>query len=96
MAAFGRSLTPYLLFGRLLQSQEATPKQFETVLDALAGTIKPLFLEADFARVVNEYREELQRYLPLAMNGDGELSFEATDRTREQVKAAAQLYIKDD
>jgi len=96
VAAFGRSLTPYLLFGRLLQSQEATPKQFETVLDALAGTIKPLFLEADFARVVNEYREELQRYLPLAMNGDGELSFEATDRTREQVKAAAQLYIKDD
>ena len=90
------TVEPYLLFGRLLQSQEATPKQFETVLDALEGTMKPLFRETDFARVVNEYREELQRYLPLAMHGDGELSFEATDRTREQVKAAAQLYIKDE
>jgi putative ATP-dependent endonuclease of OLD family len=85
-----------LLFGRLLQSQEAAPKQFENVLDALEGTISPLFRETEFARVVNEYREELQRYLPLAKAGSGELSFEATDRTRDQVKAAAQLYVSDD
>jgi putative ATP-dependent endonuclease of the OLD family len=89
------TVEPYLLFGRLLQSQDATPKQFENVLNALEGTIKPLFREAEFARVVNEYRQELQRYLPLATTGGGELSFEATDRTREQVKAAAQLYISD-
>lgn len=90
------TVEPYLLFGRLLQSQDAAPKQFENVLDALEGTIKPLFREADFARVVSEYREELQRYLPLATAGSGELSFEVTDRTREQVKAAAQLYISDE
>jgi hypothetical protein len=34
-------------------------------------------------------------YVPLAHEGDGELSFEATDRTRDEVKAAAQLYVRD-
>jgi len=90
------TLQPYALFSRLLQSQEATPKDFEGVLEQLEGSIQPLFKEPNFARVVNEYRQELLRYLPLANIGDGHLSFEATDRTREQVKAAAQLYIEDE
>lgn len=90
------TIEPYLLFGRLLQSQEATPKQFESVLTAMQGTISPLLAEADFAQVVREYQQELQRYLPLATLGDGDLSFEATDRTRGQVKAAAQLYVTDE
>lgn len=90
------TLEPYALFGRLLQSQEATPRHFERVLEELEGSILPLFGEPDFGRVVNEYREELLRYLPLANIGEGQLSFEATDRTREQVKAAAQLYVTDE
>jgi putative ATP-dependent endonuclease of the OLD family len=90
------TLEPYTLFGRLLQSQAATPKNFEKVLDELQGSILPLFGEPNFARVVNEYRQELLRYLPLANIGEGRLSFEATARTREQVKAAAQLYVEDE
>lgn len=90
------TLQPYALFARLLQSQEATPKEFESVLDQLEGSILPLFNESNFARVVNEYRQELLRYLPLANIGEGRLSFEVTDRTREQVKAAAQLYVEDE
>lgn len=45
--------------------------------------------------MINEYRQELLRYLPLANVGDGHLLIEATDRTREEVKAAMQLYVKD-
>ena len=90
------TLQPYSLFARLLQSQDATPKDFESVLEQLEGSILPLFKEPNFARVVNEYRQELLRYLPLANIGEGRLSFEATDRTREQVKAAAQIYVEDE
>jgi len=90
------TLQSYALFARLLESQDAMPKDFESVLDQLDGSILPLFKEPNFARVVNEYRQELLRYLPLANIGDGHLSFEATDRTREQVKAAAQLYVEDE
>lgn len=90
------TLQPYALFSRLLQSQDATPKDFESVLEQLEGSILPLFKEPDFARVVNEYRQELLRYLPLANIGDGHISFEATDRTREQVKSAAQIYVEDE
>jgi len=89
------TLEPYTLFGRLLESQGATPKKFESVLSELEGVGGPLFGEPDFARVINEYRQELLRYLPLAAVGDGHLSIEATDRTREEVKAAMQLYVKD-
>jgi putative ATP-dependent endonuclease of OLD family len=90
------TLQPYALFGRLLQSQDATPKNFESVLYNLEGSILPLFKEQNVARVVNEYRQELLRYLPLANIGEGRLSFEMTDRTREEVKAAAQLYVEDE
>jgi putative ATP-dependent endonuclease of OLD family len=89
------TLEPYALFSRLLASQDATPKHFESVLAELEGVAGPLFQEPNFARVVNEYRLELLRYLPLANVGDGRLSFEATDRTREEVKAATQLYVND-
>ncbi|MGD0839284.1 MAG: AAA family ATPase [Polyangia bacterium] len=65
------------------------------MLAEIEGAVLPLFSEDSFARVVNEFRQELVRYLPLASIGDGHLSFEATDRTREQVKAAAQLYVSD-
>lgn len=89
------TLEPYTLFGRLLESQNATPKNFESVLSELEGVGGPLFGEPEFARVINEYRQELLRYLPLATVGEGHLSIEATDRTREEVKAAMQLYVKD-
>ena len=89
------TLEPYTLFGRLLESQSATPKNFESVLSELEGVGGPLFGEPEFARVINEYRQELLRYLPLATVGDGHLSIEATDRTRDEVKAAMQLYVKD-
>ncbi len=89
------TLEPFALFSRLLASQDATPRHFENVLTELEGAARPLFQEANFARVVDEYRQELLRYLPLANIGDGHLSFEATDRTREEVKAATQLYVND-
>jgi putative ATP-dependent endonuclease of OLD family len=85
------TLEPFTLFSRLLSSQDATPKHFENVLGELEGAIQPLFQEPNFARIVSEYRQELLRYLPLANIGEGHLSFEATDRTREQVKAAAAI-----
>lgn len=89
------TLEPIALFWRLLGSQDATPKHFEDVLNKMSGAIAPLFAEANFARVVNEYKQELERYLPIGSAGGGTLSFEPTDRTRNQVKAAAQLYVKD-
>lgn len=91
------TLEPTGLFSRLLQSQDATPKSFENVLDRLTGAGGPLFADENFARVVNEYREELGRYLPLASPGTnaGRFSFEMTNLTREEVKAISQLYIED-
>lgn len=48
------TLEPINLFSRLLGSQDATPKQFEQVLERLSGATAPLFAEPNFARVVNE------------------------------------------
>jgi len=84
------------LFARLLQSQDATPKLFEDVLAELKGAALPLLKEPQFARVVNEYRDELIRYLPLANIGEGRLSFEVTDRTRGELKSVTQLYVDDE
>lgn len=91
------TLDPTGLFARLLQSQDATPRMFDDVLGRLKGAAAPFFDDQDFARVVNEYRQELARYLPLDPTGDGQgvLSFEMTDRTREEVKAMSQLYVND-
>ncbi len=90
------TLEPAGLFARLLQSQDATPRTFDDVLERLKGAAAPLFADDNFARVVNEYRQELSRYLPLApRGGGGHLSFEVTDRTREDVKDIAQLYVED-
>lgn len=91
------TLDPAGLFARLLQSQDATPRTFDEVLTRLKGGAAPLFDDENFARVVNEYRLELSRYLPLDPTGDGKghLSFEMTDRTREEVKAISQLYVND-
>src|SRR5439155_10582919 len=77
-------------------SQDATPRNFESVLDRLHGSVSPLLDEPNFARVLNEYRQELLRYLPLANIGEGQLSLEATDRTREEVKSASQIYVEDE
>jgi putative ATP-dependent endonuclease of OLD family len=89
------TLEPATLFSRLLQSQDATPKNFEEMLTELIGSAAPLFKDENFARVVNEFKEELKRYLPLATDGNGSLSFEITDLTRSQVKAETQLYVTD-
>jgi len=91
------TLDPVGLFARLLQSQDATPRTFDDVLARMKGGAAPLFDDENFARVVNEYRQELARYLPLDPTGDGKghLSFEMTDRTREEVKAISQLYVND-
>jgi len=90
------TLEPAGLFARLLQSQDATPRTFDDVLERLKGAAAPLFADNNFARVVNEYRQELSRYLPLApRGGEGHLAFEVTDRTREDVKEIAQLYVED-
>lgn len=91
------TLDPAGLFARLLQSQDATPRTFDEVLSRLKGGASPLFEDDNFARVVNEYRQELARYLPLDPTGEGKghLSFEMTDRTREEVKEISQLYIND-
>ena len=53
------TLEPFTLFSRLLASQDATPRHFESVLSELEGAIQPLFQESNFARIVNEYRQEL-------------------------------------
>lgn len=83
------------LFARLLQSQDATPRTLDEVLGRLRGAAGPLFKDDNFARVVNEYRQELMRYLPLAVDGPGNLSFEVTDGTRREVKGTTQLYVED-
>lgn len=89
------TLEPYSLFSQLLSSQDASPKEFERVLESSQGAFQCLFSDPNFARVVNEYKQELASYLRLAQVGPGTLSFEVTDRTREQLKSAAQLHIED-
>ena len=47
------TLEPFALFSRLLASQDATPKNFESVLVELAGATEPLFRgKPNFASVV--------------------------------------------
>jgi putative ATP-dependent endonuclease of OLD family len=87
------TLQPFALFAKLLMSQSASPRNFDDVFGAMLGAGGPLFADAEFARVVNEYREELTRYLPLGTGLEAEIGFEVTDRTRSEVKAAMQLHV---
>lgn len=84
------------LFGRLLSSQEVIPKQFEAVIDELGGSLEPITSEPDFAALLNSYKAELERFLSLSLVDPAALSFDFTDKTRSQIKEAAQLYVRDE
>ncbi len=90
------TLEPATLFGRLLSSQDVVPKQFDTVLSDLTGILQPLTSDPDFASILNSYKAELERFLLLSPEGPESLSFEITDRTRSELKEAAQLYVGSD
>jgi putative ATP-dependent endonuclease of the OLD family len=89
------TLESQTLFGRLLQSQNISLKHFEEVLAATAGSFSPMTQEPDFENVLTAYKEELERVLQLSTFGPSSLTFELTDRTREQIKEAGQLYVGD-
>lgn len=89
------TLEPTGLFSRLLQSQNALPRDFEAVLDEVKGSCAHLFDHPDFRNVVNEFRSEMARYLPVTPFGAGDVSFEITSLTRRDVKEVAQLYVTD-
>lgn len=86
------TLDPSNLFARLIQSQLVTPKHFEEVLDAVKGSLDPINTQGDFAAILEAYKSEIEKYLPLSEN-ESDISFDLTDRTRYQVKTSAQLHI---
>jgi putative ATP-dependent endonuclease of OLD family len=87
------TLEPGNLFNTLLLSQEVQPKHFEEALQGVRNALNPTTQEPDFAALLSAYKTELELFLPLAGDEHPNLCFELTDLTREQVKAASQLYV---
>jgi putative ATP-dependent endonuclease of the OLD family len=87
------TLEPTALFDRLLRSKSAGARNFDAIFDHLAGSGTPLFADTPFREAVDSFGNELARYLPLG-DSTPSLKFEATDRTRAEVRAALQLYIE--
>lgn len=87
------TLEPGNLFNTLLLSQEVHPKHFEEALQGVRNALDPMAQEPDFSALLSAYKTELERFLPLAGDEHPDLCFELTDMTREQVKAASQLYV---
>ena len=86
------TLDPSNLFARLIQSQLVTPKHFEDVLEAVKGSLDPINAQGDFAAILEAYKSEIEKYLPLS-ESESNISFDLTDRTRYQVKTTAQLHL---
>ncbi|MFH1716140.1 MAG: AAA family ATPase [Planctomycetota bacterium] len=87
------TLEPGNLFNTLLLSQEVQPKHFEEALQGVRNALDPMAQEPDFSALLSAYKTEIERFLPLAGDEHPDLCFELTDMTREQVKAASQLYV---
>lgn len=90
------TLEPTTLFGRLLSSQEVVPRNFEEVLGGIQQKLEPMTSETEFIGLLNAYKSECERFLALSQKDPSVLSFELTDRTRSELKAIAQLYVKDE
>jgi putative ATP-dependent endonuclease of OLD family len=88
------TLQPRKLFARLLSSQEVAPKNFEDALSAVKNTLEPITSEPAFASILNSYKSELERFLLLSSAESSALSFQLTDRTRLEIKEAAELYVR--
>lgn len=89
------SLEPQGLLSRIAQSQEALPKNFESSFHKTLDALHDLSHENKFGLLVNELATELETYLPLSSTDKTKLKFELTDRTRDQFKVNAQMYIND-
>lgn len=87
------TLEPGSLFNTLLQSQDIQPKHFEEALARAANALSPMTQEPDLAGLLASYQKELERFMPLSAGDTSHLCFEITDRTRNQVKQVAQLYV---
>jgi putative ATP-dependent endonuclease of OLD family len=90
------TLEPYSLFGRLLSSQAADPRDFDSTLSLIQGALAPVASGTELSSVLIAYRGELERYLHLSNSTQGNLSFELTDRTRQQIRETAQLHVHDE
>jgi putative ATP-dependent endonuclease of OLD family len=90
------TLVPATLFGQLLSSQQADPRNFDRALSLIDGTLSPIAAEPDFASILNAYKSELERFLHLSTVSASALSFELTERTRRDIKETAQLYVLDE
>ncbi len=89
------TLDPRSLFGRLMESQEAKPRRFEDVLAHTADALDSLHKDDDFAGLLNSFKAEIERFLPLTADPTSKVNFRLTDRTRTELKAIAQLYSWD-
>ena len=90
------TLEPATLFGRLIQSQSITIKHFEDVLESTEDALSSMISDPEFASILNSYKAEIERFLSLSETDPSVLSFYLTDRTRNQVKSNAQLYVRDE
>jgi putative ATP-dependent endonuclease of OLD family len=89
------NLEPQGLLSRIAQSQEALPKNFESSFHKTLNALHDLSHESKFGLLINELAIELETYLPLSSAEKTNLKFELTDRTRDQFKVNAQMYIDD-
>jgi putative ATP-dependent endonuclease of the OLD family len=98
LRGFNRPITleAATLFGRLMQSQNVIPKNFERVFANLSNTLSPIHTEPDLVSLLNSYKAEIERFMPLSPQETTALSIDLTDRTRKTIKEEAQLYSKDD
>jgi putative ATP-dependent endonuclease of the OLD family len=90
------TLEPRTLFTRLLESQEVLPRRFEQVLNRIQGTLDPIVSDPEFSSILQAYKSEIERFLPLSASASSAIGFEFTDRTRASLKEETQLYVQDE
>ena len=86
------TLSPRQLFHKLLTAYSSRPKTYERLLDSLSGSGDVLHDDPDFAQIVEDFRREVERYLPFP-GTESEIRFDVTNLTRVGVREATQAFV---
>jgi len=86
------TLSTRQLFHKLLTAYSSRPKTYERLLSSLSGSGDALHDDPDFAQIVEDFRSELERYLPFPGTGS-EIRFDVTNLTRVGVREATQAFV---
>lgn len=86
------TLSSHQLFHKLLTAYSSRPKTYEQLLTSLSGSGDTLHDDPQFAQIVDDFRSELERYLPFR-SANTKIRFDVTNLTRVGVREATQAFV---